>query len=1351
MKRLLWFLFVLAFTTPLFAVSYLVPSDEQLVKGSQQIVRGHVVSTQARAGVNGIIETVASIQVERTIKGTAVRTIDVVILGGQLGQRWMAVADAPQLHQGDHLLLFLNSDARGEWRPYSLGIGTFQLITSSDGRQFAVRNFGDGLTFDGSGKKWTERARLSASFERYVAHRAAGVSEKPRYLAEVAPEQLQSQAKLRIAPNYVPDDYLEYNFGGQMAKRTPPITITMWPNGRVQNGAGSTSAELGQLQSAMAAWNGSSAGNINFATPISGGTWSTSLASDDFHESFWFNATAAEMVGGNEGGIAAYTFVYGDVPGHISEADVAISDQFNAGASNYFLEVMTHELGHAIGFRHSDTGIPTDSNAVMSSVVNGSHGTTLQCWAKDALHVVYNGVASCTGPPTISSHPQSETIQSGSGALLSVTAANGCNFMYQWFKGTSGDTSQPIAGANSFQYSTPALTSNTNYWVKVGTSCGFVHSNTATITVQACNPVLIINHPQSQTILSGSTATLNVTIDTSASTPVSYQWYNGSNPINGATAATYTTGVAGTYKVRVTNPCGFADSNPATITVTTSCTPPSITSVTGPGTVVGGTSANLAVAAAGTAPLSYQWYNGASGDTSSPIAGATSSSYATPPITATKSFWVKVTNSCGSANSNTVTVALACSAPTVPMASAPAEVNSGQPYFVKFLVVANATNYDMQESTDPTFGSNVTTQNVQGSTQFTHTVTTPTRFYYRVRAKGDCGNFISDFSIPVNVAVILTPSANDLSPNVSVPEGSTKSVTINYFVPAPNNAKTALDTNFGAGTDKPFATVSPSGGTIPPNGTNLAVTVNPTNLPAGANTATVSVTATGGSTIATTPVTVSLVAPISPQPKGPALSGLMIPVVGHAQGGNNSLFLSDVRLLNASSTAAQFTLTFTPSGPGGFTSGKQMTLSVSPLETKALNDLVKTYFGQGSTGESAVGILDIRAVNGNLDPAMTFASSRTYNITSEGTFGQFIPAIPYNKFIGKAASGPSPRLTLQQIAQSTQYRTNFGIVEGAGEAATAQVRIFNDQGTKVGETTINLQAFEHRQINGFLALNGVSSLSDGRIEVEVTSASGKVSAYASVVDNLTNDPLLVSPEVVGEASAFDYVVPGVADITNPNANWRSDVRIFNSSGGTVNLELTFYPQAAEGKQPTTKSTTVGANSVLALDNILQSFFGITNSGGALHVRTTTASSLVVTARTYDSRVDSNGAKRTYGQFIPAVSPKNGTKLGDRPLQVMQIEESSRFRSHLGITELAGKPVTVEVTAYAPDIIAAPVMQVQLGANEFVQLTQILKRMNLNTTYNARVSVKVIGGEGRITAYASVIDNTTQDPTYVPAQ
>jgi hypothetical protein len=72
-----------------------------------------------------------------------------------------------------------------------------------------------------------------------------------------------------------------------------------------------------------------------------------------------------------------------------------------------------------------------------------------------------------------------------------------------------------------------------------------------------------------------------------------------------------------------------------------------------------GQTATLSVAASGTGTLSYQWYQGPSGTTSNPISGASSSSYTTPALTATTSYWVQVTDSNGNTDSNTAVVLIA--------------------------------------------------------------------------------------------------------------------------------------------------------------------------------------------------------------------------------------------------------------------------------------------------------------------------------------------------------------------------------------------------------------------------------------------------------------------------------------------------------------------------------------------------------------------------------------------------------------------------------------------------------------------------------------------------------------------
>jgi hypothetical protein len=71
--------------------------------------------------------------------------------------------------------------------------------------------------------------------------------------------------------------------------------------------------------------------------------------------------------------------------------------------------------------------------------------------------------------------------------------------------------------------------------------------------------------------------------------------------------------------------------------------------------VVSGEAITLSVRAVGPGPLSYQWYRGSSGDTSLPV-GTNSSSFTTPPIASNTSFWVRVSNGSGHADSRTANV-----------------------------------------------------------------------------------------------------------------------------------------------------------------------------------------------------------------------------------------------------------------------------------------------------------------------------------------------------------------------------------------------------------------------------------------------------------------------------------------------------------------------------------------------------------------------------------------------------------------------------------------------------------------------------------------------------------------------
>ena len=760
-----------------------------------------------------------------------------------------------------------------------------------------------------------------------------------------------------------------------------------------------------------------------------------------------------------------------------------------------------------------------------------------------------------------------------------------------------------------------------------------------------------------------------------------------------------------------------------------------------------------------TGATSYKLFASIDGASTQEI-GSTTSTSLTLPIASGSVVWsvqaIGVPN-CSNLNSATRTINV-CSL-DAPVVAVVGTNTSGQTYTVQWTALPGVTTYELQEALNAAF-DNATTFNVTGTSKtFTKSATLPTAFFYRVRALGGCNQNGGPFSASERVVIVPVPPINTQDNSATVDINNKKIVVLNVFIPGQGPA-----TPYSATTDEPWLTVSPATGILLPQGITLQVSADPADLPNGTFTATVIVTLGSAGKVGTldtkpavsVPVSISVVTPVSPSTLStPPANALIIPSVGHLDG-INSQWRSDVRITNTAAQRINYLLRFTPAG-GDTTQIKQTQISIAAGDTTALDDIVKNWYGVGALGDAANGVLEVRPLNTSGKGApnaedvnvslVTVASSRTFNQSAGGTLGQYIPAIPFANFIGKVSGDARAGiLSMQQIAQSAAYRTNLGIVEASGKPASVLVSVFDAAGKNLLDLPIDLKAGEQQQLNAFLASKNIT-LADGRIEVKVTGGEGKIIAYASVVDNKTTDPLLVTGTPLAQTPARTWVLPGVADITSSFANWRTDLRVFNAGADPQYVTMTLYPQTGSASSdPISRSVSINPGEITILDNILASRFGLTNFGGALHVDTLADTNLVVTGRTYN-QIEGGG---TYGQFIGAITPADAVGKGGRTLNVLQVEDSTRYRTNLGIAEVSGKPATVEVSVLLPDAKVAPKLQIPLAANEYRQF-RVLQQLGVGTAYNARITIRVIDGDGRITAYGSVVDMQTQDPTYVPAQ
>ena len=705
-----------------------------------------------------------------------------------------------------------------------------------------------------------------------------------------------------------------------------------------------------------------------------------------------------------------------------------------------------------------------------------------------------------------------------------------------------------------------------------------------------------------------------------------------------------------------------------------------------------------------------------------------------------------VTTTCNVAGS---TVEVNCDLSGAPTVAIVGEATTGRTYDLLWTAVIGARAYIVEEATNAAF-TDATTQIVEGtSVPFRHETSEPKAWFYRVTPLSRCDDTPGEHSDTGRVVIVPLPPADRPDINVNVPFGSTEVVVQQIFVPGiPGQTF-----DFVAMVDQPWLTVTPTSGKFPPEGVTFDLAADPKGLPNGTHTGTLIVTLTdtttaarvktNGVTTVTTTVSVNLVTPVTNVPIAtPQLNSIIIPSLGHLQGAT-ARWQSDIRMLNSTTARQSYAVTFNPSGQLAGTV-KSTVISADPGQTIALDDVVRNWFGFGSLDDRTAGFLEIRPLTLNVPKAI--ASSRTYSLTpgTKGTLGQFIPALSFTDFIGRATTPnvANTILSMQQIAQSDAFRTNVGLVEAAGKPATALMSVFNAAGDKLLDLPVELAAGEQKQLNNVLAQNNIT-LNDGRVEVQMTAGDGKITAYASVIDNHSGVPLLVSGVPLGEDRSTRYVVPGVADLNTAVASWRTDMRVFNSDTTARNATLVFYPQ--NNGAPVTKDITIAPREVKTLDDVVKSLFGQTNVGGAVHVTTPTDSALVVSGRTYN--LTANG---TFGQFIPAVTPAEAVGRGERALQVLQAEDSPRYRTNLGVAEVTGQPVTVEITVTLPDTKATPTVTFTLQPNEFRQF-RVLQEFGIPNAYNARISVRAVGGDGRVTAYGSVIDLATESPTFIPAQ
>jgi PKD repeat protein len=447
----------------------------------------------------------------------------------------------------------------------------------------------------------------------------------------------------------------------------------------------------------------------------------------------------------------------------------------------------------------------------------------------------------------------------------------------------------------------------------------------------------------------------------------------------------------------------------------------------------------------------------------------------------------------------------------------------------------------------------------------------------------------------------------------------------------------------------------------------------------------------------------------------------LVPAAAQTNGVGGSVWRTELTLFNGGSEPASGQFTFIPGG-GAPVLTRSLFLGVNQSITyaNALFDLFGLSNGAGA--------IAIEASSATTTPAIR-VTSRTFTTGSVGTYGQSVPNV--------SGDDQTSTLLLTGLESDANFRTNIGLVNRTALPVNAGLTLYDANGSVVATTTVTVpeKNFQQSSLSSFFpAVNGRSF---GALSMRVDSATpNAVSAYGSVIDNRTQDPVYV--QAIPTPKGSELTIPAVGRAPGINGTfWRSDVTLFNPGLTTMTVALRYLAAGQDNRGAASHNVTIPPSRTVVIADVNQAL-GVSSGSGALLVSWTTPSGPIVTSRTYIT-TDNGG---TYGQSIDPVTSFSNDSF------VPGLRSDLSFRSNVGFVNGGDTQLTVTATLLSDtgavlgttQIGLSPRSQVQYGVGALFPAANTPRAGTLTLLAHA-------DGPANLFAYGSIVDNASGDPVF----
>ena len=526
---------------------------------------------------------------------------------------------------------------------------------------------------------------------------------------------------------------------------------------------------------------------------------------------------------------------------------------------------------------------------------------------------------------------------------------------------------------------------------------------------------------------------------------------------------------------------------------------------------------------------------------------------------------------------------------------------------------------------------------------------------------------------------------------------------------------------------------------------------------------TVTLTAVRGSYTGTANKTVS----VAGQTCGP--ESVMAVDAAKVQGLNGTSWRTDVRILNPAGHTSAVHLQFLPVGKNNVTPFMAGPYPIGPKATLVLNNLLDWVFitlGQNFSKTA------LRVTYDNQDDLAPAVMARTYTPgPSGGNYGQFAPGIA-------VIPGTTPSTIwitgLHNDGFSSGFRTNYSLLnlrDDSGGSGTIRFTLFDATGAERGTATVGLAPFGYLQDSVSKLLGGnFDTIGDFSLKIDVPPGAD-IQAYGSVVDNLTGDPSLIPAVTPADSPIY---LPAIAHLVGEAGTvWRSDLAVTNPDLSSAHTwELQYTPKQSGGPQVAKRTVTLAPGASYFVDDLVSwAYSGLlpadAQTSGIVRVGMGEGDSSgvypVIAARSYN--LTPNG---TFGQNIMPMWAANGVSIdsNNKTMLIAGMSSEDIARTNLAFVSLSDtQGVNFSVLFYdesgnllnPSDGQGNPTpfnFYVPPGSWDQDKLeNRFLRAFKVSLPPNERAvsAVMTVVGGGPGLAYATVIDNQTGDPNFIPAQ